>query len=205
MKCLPFIQEACWGVCTMKSRVAVFFLPLSPFSAQPAPVSSWAGFWAVAVTNRSCARRFPFGRYSCLYHLLAYPSSPWYSPSLHHDLESPLQEPRESSPALTDCHKWPDVYMSTSLVWPPHTFLGLAIHDIQMPHQLLFLILACTLTSHGPLTKERLFFLWEGDALKRKPVEAQPKNGVLEEGNAHLADLNRELNPSDPWNKGNQN
>ena len=149
-------------------------------------------------------KALPFWEILLPFHLLAYPSSPWHSPSLHQDLESPLQEPRESSPALTDCHKWPDVYMSTSLVWPPYTFLGLAIHDTQMPHQLLFLILACTLTSHGPLTKERLFFLWEGDALKRNPVEVQPKTGVLGEGNAHLADLIRELNPSDPWNKGNQ-
>lgn len=109
----------------------------------------------------------PFWEILLPFHLLAYSSSPCYSPSLHQDLESPLQEPSgESSPALTDCQKWSDVYMSTSLVWPPYTFLGLAIHNIQMPHQLLFLILACMLTSHGPLTKGRLFFLWEGDALK---------------------------------------
>lgn len=56
-------------------------------------------------------KALPFWEMLLPCHLLAYSSSPCYSPSLHQDLESPLQEPSgESSPALTDCQKWSDVH-----------------------------------------------------------------------------------------------
>ena len=121
----------------MNSRTSVFFLSLCPFSAQPAPVSSWTVSCAVTVTNHSCAGHFPFGRYSCLFTSWPVPALP-VPPFLCTKTSASLQEPSgESSPALADCQRWSAVYMSTSLVWPPYGFLGLGSHNIQIPRQLL--------------------------------------------------------------------
>lgn len=115
---LALIQEACWARLDRELEDVSFppafvFLSLPFLHSQllclpgqcPVQGQSPAPFWEILL---------PF-------HLLACSSSPCHSPSLHKDLsESPLQEPSgESSPALTDCQKWPDVYMSVR-------FFGLA-------------------------------------------------------------------------------
>ena len=112
------------GVWTVNSRTSVFFLSLCSFLSLFCTASSRVFLDSVLCSDShqpQLCKAPPFWEILLPSHVLACSSSPCHSPSLHKDLsESPLQEPSgESSPALTDCQKWPDVYMSVH-------FFGLA-------------------------------------------------------------------------------